>query len=402
LAMSADSKLDAWLSKVEEAVLVHQAGRLGRWAERQRLGLQRALKVEQAVIATNSSITDGVVTGVQEELQQRDGERQRMRQHTKEVKEECDQHFQRELRRMRRSQRASAKELLEQQSGRLADTYDEIMALKWQHLEEMFQKKLWEHYTEAHRRGYGRGGTSTPEDLREVWQNGELKSLLTVEKQGWGRSQRTDLQHLQTELDSELQKTLEVLETKLCAVTEPEPECLQQIRLMAEDAKKELEKITSEIGGSLPELEAAWKACEAEFEQKEAELQALQAAVARKRFEDMEAFRLLKLQICQWRLKYQNTFHESTNSEVISTLDPREVEQRFAIARRLTRKLWAHMPVNEAHHFLAQVAQTLAKSEPSAADALMKTYNKELKRLGALPLVSHARSPELLQCWTES
>ena len=143
----ADAKLDGWLGKVEEAVLSHQAGRLARWAERQRLSLRRAVEVEQAASANNSSITDGVIVGaakgfllsihlflkgkkhiffgpcvpiagVQDELKQRDAERQRMRQHTKEVKDECDQHFQRELRRMRRAQKAMAKEVLEHQSVR--------------------------------------------------------------------------------------------------------------------------------------------------------------------------------------------------------------------------------------------------------------------------------------------
>lgn len=395
----ADAKLDGWLNKVEEAVLSHQTARLQRWAERQRQALQRAVKVEQAVCANNSSITDGVITGVQDELQQRDAERQRMRQHTKDVKDECDQHFQRELRRMRRGQKTMAKELLEKQSMRLADAYDEIISLKWQSLEDVFQRKLWEYYTEAHRRGYGRSAASTPEDLREVWQNGELKSLLAVEKQGWGRSQRADLQHVENELDGSLGKSIEALEAKLTTVADLEPECLQQIRSMAEDAKKELEKITAEIGGSLPELEAAWKACETDYERKESELQQLQAAVARKRFEDMETFRLLKLQLCQWKLSYQSAFHD-TDEPSTSSLDPKQVEQRFANARRLAQKLWAQMPVNEAHRFLAQVAQMLAKSEPSAATTLMKVYEKELKRLGALPLVSHARSPELLQCWT--
>ena len=59
----ADAKLDGWLNKVEEAVLSHQTARLQRWAERQRQALQRAVKVEQAVCANNSSITDGVITG---------------------------------------------------------------------------------------------------------------------------------------------------------------------------------------------------------------------------------------------------------------------------------------------------------------------------------------------------
>eukprot|EP00438_Fugacium_kawagutii_P002634 Skav201685 [mRNA] locus=scaffold641:549419:554139:- [translate_table: standard] len=257
------------------------------------MALQRALKVEQAVTANNFSITDNVITGVQEELKQRDAERQRMRQHTKEV--------------------------------------------KWQNLEEAFQRKLWEHYTEAHRRGYGRSGTSTPEDLREVWQNGELKSLLLVEKQGWGRSQRADLQHLEAELEESLGKSIEALEGKLKKAADPEPECLQQIRSMAEEAKQELEKITSEIQDS---SEAA--------------------------------------------------------------IDQRQLQQRFANAKRLARKLWQQMPLSEAHHFLAQVSQSLAKSEPAAASGLVKVYETELKRLGALPLVHHARSPELLQCWTAS
>ena len=288
--------------------------------------------------------------------------------------------------------------------GRLADAYEEIMALKWQSLEELFQRKLWEHYTEAHRRGYGRASsTSTPEDLREVWQNGELKSLLAVEKQGWGRSQRADLQQIESELDESLGKSIATLESKLEKTVTDEPECLQLIRAMAEDAKKELEKITAEIGGSLPELEAAWKACEADYEQRESELQELQAAVARKRFEDMETFRLLKLQLCRWKLSYQTAFHDATGSESMSTssIDSRAVEQRFANARRLARKLWAQMPLKEAHRFLAQVSQRLVKSEPAAAQRLMKVYEKELKRLGALPLLSHARSPELLQCWTD-
>ena len=242
-------------------------------------------------------------------------------------------------------------------------------------MEDVFQRKLWEYYTEAHRRGYGRSAASTPEDLREVWQNGELKSLLAVEKQGWGRSQRADLQHVENELDGSLGKSIEALEAKLTTVADLEPECLQQIRSMAEDAKKELEKITAEIGGSLPELEAAWKACETDYEQ-ESELQQLQAAVARKRFEDMETFRLLKLQLCQWKLSYQSAFHD-TDEPSTSSLDPKQVEQRFANARRLAQKLWAQMPVNEAHRFLAQVAQMLAKSEPSAATTLMKVYEKE-------------------------
>ena len=59
----ADAQLDGGLNKGEEAVLSHQTARLQRWAERQRQALQRAVKVEQAVCANNSSITDGVITG---------------------------------------------------------------------------------------------------------------------------------------------------------------------------------------------------------------------------------------------------------------------------------------------------------------------------------------------------
>ena len=54
----------------------------------------------------------------------------------------------------------------------------DVWPLSW-HIARLDGRSLWEHYTEAHQKGYGQAvGTSTPEDLKEVWQNGELKGSL--------------------------------------------------------------------------------------------------------------------------------------------------------------------------------------------------------------------------------
>ncbi|CAJ1445581.1 unnamed protein product [Effrenium voratum] len=389
-------KIDLGLGKVEEAVIQHQASRLQRWADSQRAVLERALQVEQAIMAKNASITSDVMKGVSEDIGGRKKEHATSEDVAMQAKEDCDRLFRQELRQLSQSRRSWAQKVIDAQAARLSEAFEETMAGKWNSLEDSFQRSLWEHHTAAHRAGLGRQvGAGTPaEDLREVWQSGELKAQLANEKKGWGRSQRADLEHLQQDVDAEMQPVLDKLEkairSSLPKNSEGEPDYLRHIRSVAEEAKQQLEDISAEEARRTEDsLESAWR-----FEDQQRQLFETQLQARRKRFEDMQTLRQLKLQLLRWRLDYQRTYHEAQEPA-----EAPQLEQRFALCRRLVKKLWAEVPRQEVHRFLQQVAQALSKSGKSAA--MLKVYHKELKRLGALPMVPHARSPELLQVWLD-
>jgi len=50
--------------------------------------------------------------------------------------------------------------------------------------------------------------------------------------------------------------------------------------------------------------------------------------------------------------------------------------------------------------FLAGVSDTAAKA--GLAMPMIRVYEDELRRFGALPLVDHASRPELLECWLQA
>ncbi|CAE7295071.1 unnamed protein product [Symbiodinium natans] len=402
-------KVDHLLINVEEAVVQYQAQRLKRWSENQRSVLERALKVEQAVAAKNEAITSSVVDHLRAEVSGRDVERHESAASTKKAKEDCDEAFRQELRGFAAGREKLGRTVARQQLTRLAAAFDQVMASKWQHLEEMLQRNLWHHHVEAHRAS-GRAGGARVEDLQQIWETGELEGHLSAEKQGWLRSQRADLDHLQVEADTELKEALKDLEQAIQASAPSrllgapgageDPEPLQQLRSVAEAARQKLEGLAAELRGRyMPKLEEAWKACEADYHRLDRELRDFHVESLQRRFKDMETLRGLKLQLCRWRLDYQDAYHKGCPDER-AALDGRELQQRFHVARRLVRQLWSGGSVSagSAHRLLAQ---TLKEAPSPAVASSLKVYHAELRRLGALPLVPHAKTPELLSCWLQ-
>lgn len=402
-------KVDCLLVNVEEAVLEHQAARLRRWSESQRSVLERALQVEQAGATKSESLASRVIDHLHTQVSDQEEERRSSTTAARKAKEDCDEAFCRELRSFAAGREKLGQRLARQQLARLGAAFDQAMASKWQHLEELLQRNLWRHHVEAHRSS-GRVGGARVEDLQQIWETGELEGNLSMEKQGWMRSQRADLDHLQVEADTELKEALKDLEQAIQASAPSrllgapggeDPEPLQQLRSVAEAARQKLEGLAGELRSRyMPKLEEAWKACEADYGRLDREVRDFHLESLQRRFEDMETLRELKLQLCRWRLEYQDAYHKGCDDDGgVADADARRLQQRFDVARRLVRQLWrmSELPASEAHHLLRQTV----KASPAALSSALKVYHAELRRLGALPLVPHARSPELLDCWLQ-
>eukprot|EP00439_Symbiodinium_sp_Y106_P015503 s6045_g2.t1 len=342
-------KVDFLLVNVEVAVLEHQAARLRRWSESQRSVLERALQVEQAAATKTESLASTVMDHLHTQVSDQQEERRCSTTAAKKAKEDCDEAFCRELRSFAAGREKLGQRLARQQLARLGAAFDQAMASKWQHLEELLQRNLWRHHVEAHRRS-GRVAGARVEDLQQIWETGELEGHLSTEKQGWMRSQRADLDHLQVEADTELNEALKDLEQAIQASAPSrllgapggeDPEPLQQLRSVAEAARQKLEGLAGELRSRyMPKLEEAWKACEADYSRLDREVRDFHLESLQRRFKDMESLRDLKLQLCRWRLEYQDAYHRGCADDGGVAADARQLQQRFDVARRLVRQLW--------------------------------------------------------------
>ena len=118
--------------------------------------------------------------------------------------------------------------------------------------------------------------------------------------------------------------------------------------------------------------------------------------------QDMETLRELKLQLCRWRLEYQDAYHKGPGHSLpglgsawtlrgcdddggVADADARRLQQRFDVARlggtgeatrhaprlssafrRLVRQLWrmSELPASEAHHLLRQTVKASLPIRP--------------------------------------
>merc|ERR1740123_2832562 len=265
----------------------------------------------------------------------------------------------------------------------------------------------WQHIRMAH-------ATNPSTGIADVLLRGELLPHLEREREGWARSQRSDIERLQAEIQDECGSIFAALEARLKDMA---PEALfvkpwvSQLTEMVEAEKVRLKVLEAEVIKAYEsEIDAAMWQCEEDYRGYDGELQRVLFRSFEARFQRAREMRELKLALCRWRLDYQAALHQ--HSERLSKdvdrrhsnhslLQAREAgPARFAMMRRLVRRLWQHskVPVPEIHEFLGRVTDLLSKRKEDAEVAKIRSfYREELKKHGAVPLLQHAQRPELLE-----
>merc|ERR550525_597084 len=100
--------------------------------------------------------------------------------------------------------------------------------------------------------------------------------------------------------------------------------------------------------------------------------------------------RRYRLALCRWRLDYQQALHQLRDDA--GAVRGRCGRRRLEGPRRLLRGLWSRQPpVAEVSRFLGAAA--LAAARAGLAAPLLRAYEEELRRHGALPLLEHAARP---------
>merc|ERR1712151_1200444 len=135
--------------------------------------------------------------------------------------------------------------------------------------------------------------------------------------------------------------------------------------------------------------------------------------------------RQLKLALCRWRLDYQKAYHDQSQrlaaqsensgdrrqSIASAKINEKFAEERAQVRnaqtktalqklRRAVLQSWSggNVPVTEIHRFVGRVVDTVAQesTDGKSAEPLLKIYTDELGHYGALPLLDHTGSPDVL------
>merc|ERR1719362_506575 len=187
---------------------------------------------------------------------------------------------------------------------------------------------------------------------------------------------------------------------------------------MAEAESKRLLTIETDLHNYYTsEIEEARLQFEETYRTFDRRLQDILVRTLEARVRNAAYMRKYKLAMCRWRLEYQRVYHEHCaktfekmegkpgwhpQQESKGGSSRHADQQRLDVVRRLVQGLWYRNkpPTSEVNKFLAGVSDAAAKA--GLAMPLIRVYEDELRRFGALPLVDHASRPELLECWLQA
>lgn len=414
VAQRALDQMDEHLAQAEKKILAHHSVQLTKWTREQQLALQRAAELDAGAIQARSSASDACVVAIRADVEahaeQRD-EAQTMAAESRGVRED---QFHAELRELGDERATEAAECVRRCSENLRNRGEEFEGSAWEKMDSDLSAIAWREARAVH-------ALNLPNGVAEVYNRGELQPYLDAERDGWARSQKADLERLRSEIDAECQQVFKNLEKKLKSVAPSGmlfAPALEKLQEMAAGEKRRLEELEQEVCSQYAsEIDAALHRCEEDYRGYDCELQEVIFRTLDQRFKNACAMRQLKLALCRWRLDYQRAYHDQC-ARLASQPEPADSKDKFDNdkqqvrnaagrrqldkLRRAVLKIWAQgkVPVSEIHKFLGRVTESVARD--GMAEPILNLYQEELKQYGALPLLEHASSPEVLSCWLDS
>lgn len=248
-------------------------------------------------------------------------------------------------------------------------------------------------------------------DLRET----ELRKHLDAEYEGWTRSQQSDLQRLFEEVEIQSDAVFKRLAAAVAAGwpgSSGSGSARAELERLAAAHRVRLAELREEVAAIYAQdLDAASSQVETMYHSLDGELQKIVFRTMENRVQSEADMRDLKLALARWRLDYRKTFRLNCSklSEDWRRHPSRAPAPDLDAGRRHLRRLrhvvhetWAQggAPLAEVHAFIGRAAEAAARG--GKAKPLLRAYEAELNRYGALPLLEHADKPEILSCWLDA
>jgi len=416
-AMASFEAMEEVMVEVERKILDHHTMTLEKWTREQELALQGAVGLDDGALQVKASTNEAFVKAIESDSQTYAKERADAIAVTTASRSTRLEEMRAELHELGEARAKELAEAVQKHKRSLRGCADELEADALKRMEGSFHSVVLKNSADC--------GIA------------HLQPYLDIERDGWARSQDTDVARLRQEIDTEFEGIFGELQAKLKAVL---PACSQvapmiaQLSGMADTEKERLTTVCDEVCGSYTsEINAALHQCEEDYRGYDSHLQEVLFTTLENRAKHSHGMRELKLALCRWRLDYQKTYHEhrdkvsanlardgppdsADEGNVSRTMSgskrnssKRDIEDPLVSKRRHLDKLrrsvlrvWSQskVPVPEIHKFLARVTGAVARE--GHGEPILKLYMEELNQYGALPLLDHADNPEVLKVWLDS
>lgn len=420
--------IDKMLAEAEQTLLAHHTMRLTNWTKDRQATLQKATELDMNLMQESTDLNEMLLHDLESLSADQKRQRRVAFQESKHQGEVAEAAFAKDLADLAKAKRAEVADCLQRCCAHLRERSLDIEKSGWMQLEAKLQAVLVRcSRTAATAIGY----TSS---LVEVYETGLLQPYLNLERDGWARSQRTDLQQLESELEQDFGAVFETFRSQLESsipydLQAPALAAMQDLVAAEKETAAKIKVETCEAYAA--ELQAAMYRCEEDYHGYDVRLNEIIARTLSSRLANISAMRQLKLLLCTWRLDYQRVYHEalaknrnkqsrqsrgtiqrpssplsargmstvSGISEAVSEIsskmseaakDRQEGLERQATMRLLHRevgRLWSQnkIPIPEMQRFLGKVVEALLKD--GLAGPIMDMYRQEAKEYGALPLL---------------
>eukprot|EP00419_Tripos_fusus_P062237 CAMPEP_0172911882 /NCGR_PEP_ID=MMETSP1075-20121228/187412_1 /TAXON_ID=2916 /ORGANISM="Ceratium fusus, Strain PA161109" /LENGTH=446 /DNA_ID=CAMNT_0013770273 /DNA_START=37 /DNA_END=1380 /DNA_ORIENTATION=+ len=405
--------MDQLLAQAEQCIIGYQIDQLQQWAGEQRFALERSALLDSEAVAEQAEILDNCLDCIRTEnsdyqvpihnILHEDAQRLHRR----------DEEFQQELRALGKAFAAESNDIVGKAKAKVQQTQNAFEEKEWDRLDNSLRDVMLKHAQLHH-------GAGVVDGFAELWVHGDFHTNLAEEKEEWAMSQSRVEQHLHAEMDAQNEREYAELEERMKVLS---PDIIlgqsgnAQLAEMAEVESRRLSTIETDLHNYYTsEIEEARLQCEETYRTLDRRLQEILVRTLEARVRNAAYMRKYKLAMCRWRLEYQRVYHEHCaktfeKMESKPGWQPQQDaksstrhadQQRLDVVRRLVQGLWYRNkpPISEVSKFLAGVSDAAAKA--GLAMPLIRVYEDELRRFGALPLVDHASRPELLECWLQA
>lgn len=397
-------QVDEAFTNMERLIIADHTLRLQGWTSRRCAALERAGHMDSSILEAQIRECEACAADVEADAEALERARYLESEAVAGARERACAEFRSEMQELGDTHAMASTEFVAKTTSSMRARCEYMEAREWRRLDELTSAISWE---QARRHTSARNAS-----LQQLFDSGALQPLLEAEREGWSRSQHTDFERLQSDIDAECREVFRGLRQRL-----EESHCMKQLvgddsHLMEELEERERARfaaLQAEVAYPYEsEAQAALEQCEEDYRVMDSELQEVLYRTSQHRQQSMAAMRQLKLALCGWRLDYQREYHEQLAAlarkppeEMLRTkrpaADPAEVS-KLETLRRSAKRLWnSGLSSIDIHGFLARTADLSARH--GCADSIVRLYEEELRRLNALPLLEHARQPELLDCW---
>lgn len=402
-------EVDAVMTQVERLIVGDHTTRLQEWTSRSCSALEQAERFDISVLEAQVRECEECASSVETDAEALEAARTWESEVVADARERNTVEFRSEMQELGDMHARASVEFVAKSTSSMRARCEAAEAREWHRVDELTAAIAWD---QARRHTNARDAS-----LQELFTSGTLQPLLDAERDGWSRSQQTDFERLQSDVDNECREIFRGLRQRL----EEHQSIKYLVRndggFMTEMEEKERARFAAaeaEAAGPYEaEARAALEQCEQDYRAFDSELQEVLFRTFQHRQDCVAAMRQLKLALCGWRLDYQREYHEQL--EAVATNPPEATPLRkrrpctatiageassLAMLRRSAQRLWSSgrgLPSADVHRFLASASDLSAKH--GLADSLVRLYEEELRRYNALPLLEHARQPELLDCW---